>query len=168
MLLPWKYNNPMSNKPKWGGKTYPEMALDDICALRVSEIANKDCVLLLWATMPKLKEALQVGEAWGFKYVTCAFNWVKLNPSSKGIYSGMGHWTNGNAELCLFFKIGKPKRLEKNIKQIQMHPRGRHSAKPSEIRDEIIRLLRDLPRIQLFARENVMAGTLGEMRSNAT
>jgi hypothetical protein len=62
------------------------------------------------------------------------------------------HWTNGNAELCLFAKRGRPKRICKSVKQIQIWPRGRHSAKPPQIRDEIIRLVGDLPRIELFAR----------------
>jgi site-specific DNA-methyltransferase (adenine-specific) len=102
--------------------------------------------------MPKLREAFDVIEAWGFKYTTCAFTWVKLNPSGEGIYSGLGHWTNGNAELCLFAKKGSPKRQAKNVKQIVMSPRSRHSAKPPEVRDRIVSLIGDLPRIELFAR----------------
>ena len=71
----------------------------------------------------------------------------------EGIYSGLGHWTNGNAELCLFAKKGKPHRVEKNVKQIILSPRKRHSQKPSETRDRIVRLVGDLPRIELFARQ---------------
>ena len=150
---PWKYRDSKGNDPKMGGITYPTMTDQEIMDLPVSEIADKNCALFLWATMPKLKEALGVIEAWGFWYISCAFNWVKLNPSGKGIYSGLGHWVNGNAELCLFAKKGTPKRLVKNIKQIQMYPRGRHSAKPPQIRGEIVKLLGDLPRIELFARK---------------
>ncbi|GAH38927.1 unnamed protein product, partial [marine sediment metagenome] len=111
--------------------------------------------------------ALAVVEAWGFKYTTCAFTWVKLNPTGellrkgkhvllvKGIYSGLGFWTNGNAELCLFAKQGRPQRVARNVKQIVIAPRGRHSAKPPEVRDRIVRLMGDVPRIELFARERV-------------
>ena len=67
----------------------------------------------------------------------------------------MGHWVNGNAELCLFAKKGRPKRNEKNVKQITIYPRQRHSAKPPIIRNKIIRLMGDLPRIELFGREKV-------------
>lgn len=150
---PWPYDNPKNNDPKMGGKTYPVMTIEEICNLPVNKLSDNNCSLFLWATMPKLKESLLVGESWGFKYITCAFTWVKLNPSGNGIYSGLGHWTNGNAELCLFFKKGHPKRLAKNIKQIQIHPRGRHSAKPIQIKEQIIKLIGDLPRIELFARE---------------
>lgn len=150
---PWCYDNQKNNDPAMGGITYPVMSLESIQALPVKEIAAKDCALFLWATMPKLREALSVIDAWGFTYTTCAFTWVKENPKSGGIYSGMGHWTNGNAELCLFAKRGAPKRLAKNVKQIVMAPRGRHSAKPIEVRDRIVALLGDLPRVELFARD---------------
>jgi len=151
----WHYNDQKGNDPKMGGITYKVMTDQELCDLPVGQLADKHCSLFMWATMPKLKEALMVGEAWGFKYITCAFTWVKLNPSGKGIYSGLGHWTNGNAELCLFFKKGAPKRIAKNVKQIQVFPRGKHSAKPSPIREEIVRLVGDLPRIELFARTKV-------------
>jgi len=150
---PWLYDNRKDCDPKMGGITYPVMELEEIAALPVQSISANDCSLFLWATMPKLKEALYVIEKWGFTYTTCAFTWVKLNPSGEGIYSGLGHWTNGNAELCLFAKRGAPKRLNKNVKQIQIYPRGRHSQKPPEIRGEILKLVGDLPRIELFARQ---------------
>jgi site-specific DNA-methyltransferase (adenine-specific) len=149
---PWLYDNAKDNNPAMGGKTYQVMSQEALALLPVQDIAAKDCSLLMWGTMPKLKEALWLGEQWGFRYITCAFTWVKLNPSGNGIYSGLGHWTNGNAELCLLFKQGAPKRYAKNVKQIQMYPRGKHSAKPAEIREEIVRFLGDLPRIELFAR----------------
>lgn len=149
---PWTYKDMKNNDPKMGGITYPTMSLEEIKALPVQEITEKDCGLFLWATMPLLPEAFQVIEAWGFRYITCAFTWVKQNPSGEGIYSGLGHWTNGNAELCLFAKKGAPKRKAKNVKQIVLAPRGRHSAKPPEVRDRIVSLLGDIPRIELFAR----------------
>jgi len=150
---PWNYSDKKGNLPRLGGITYPTMSLEAIKQLPINQLVDKDCALFCWATMPMLQEALSVIKAWGFWYRTCAFTWVKLNPLGKGIYSGMGHWTNGNAELCLFAKKGHPKRICKSVKQIQMFPRTRHSAKPPQIRDEIVRLVGDLPRIELFARE---------------
>lgn len=167
---PWPYKNPQSDDPARGGKTYATMTMKDIKQLPVQRIAAPNCALFLWATMPKLQEALDVIKAWGFRYITCAFVWVKLNPTGellrggkkgkdvllrKGIYSGLGFWTNGNAELCLFAKQGHPQRAARNVKQIVIAPRGRHSAKPAEVRDRIVRLMGDVPRIELFAREIV-------------
>lgn len=150
---PWRYDNPKNNDPAMGGITYPTMSLEDICNMPIHNIASKNCILFLWATMPKLREALEVIKAWGFNYKTCAFCWVKQNPSGNGIYSGLGHWTNGNAELCLLATKGAPKRVSKNVKQIVLAPRGRHSAKPPEVRNRIVQLIGDISRIELFARE---------------
>ena len=162
---PWPYDNMKNRDPKMGGITYPVMTLEDIKNFPIDELAADDCALFMWATMPKLREALEVIEAWKFRYTTCAFTWIKLNPTGKliqdgkdvilhkGVYSGLGHWTNGNAELCLFAKRGRPKRVKKNVKQVIIAPRGRHSAKPPEIRDRIVELMGNLPRVELFARE---------------
>ena len=149
---PWSYNDPKGNDPKMGGITYPIMTNKEIALLPVNDIADKNCSLFIWITMPKLEEVFPIINIWGFKYITCAFTWVKLNPANGNIYSGLGHWTNGNAELCLFAKKGNPKRIAKNVKQIQMYPRGQHSAKPPRVRNEIVRLMGNLPRIELFAR----------------
>jgi N6-adenosine-specific RNA methylase IME4 len=150
---PWTYDNMKDKNPDMGGITYPTMSLDDIKNMPIRDITDKDCALFMWATMPKLREAFEVIDAWGFRYITCAFTWVKQNPKGEGIYSGLGHWTNGNAELCLFAKKGAPKRQAKNVKQIVLSPRGRHSVKPLEVRDRIVSLIGDLPRIELFARQ---------------
>lgn len=151
---PWQYKDKKNNDPRLGGITYPTMKVTDICKLPTNKLQCKDCILFLWVTMPMLKEGLQVIESWGFKYKTCAFTWVKKNPKNDGIYSGLGHWTNGNAELCLLATKGKPKRVAKNVKQIVLEHRSRHSEKPKVVRDRIVELMGDLPRIELFARQH--------------
>ena len=77
--------------------------------------------------------------------------WVKTRGS--GLYSGLGFYTNSNAEICLIGRKGKFNRQAKNVKQIIVSPLGRHSEKPLEIRDRIVQLCGDVPRIELFARE---------------
>jgi N6-adenosine-specific RNA methylase IME4 len=156
---PWPYRQFSTTKginPKFGSvlSQYQTMTIEEIKTLGVGNVADKKCVLFMWATMPNLNVAFDVIKAWGFIYKTCAYTWVKLNPLGVGIYSGMGHWTNGNAELCLLATKGEwPKRVVKNSKQIQMWPRGKHSAKPPEIRQEITRFMGNIPRIELFARQ---------------
>lgn len=132
---------------------YKGMKIEDICSLPIKEIADKDCVLFLWATYPMLKEALKVIEAWGFIYKTIAFQWVKLNPKSRNYFYGLGRWTRGNTEPCLLATKGKPKRISASVFQIINEPRGRHSQKPFLVKDKIIKLIGDLPRIELFARQ---------------
>ena len=150
---PWNYKNNKENLPKMGGVTYKQMTDESLQEMNVKRICGRNCALFMWVTMPKLREGLELIKAWGFTYTTCAFVWVKQNPKNEGVYSGLGHWTNGNAELCLFAKKGKHKRVEKNVKQIVISHRREHSRKPDEVRERIVRLLGDLPRIELFARE---------------
>lgn len=132
---------------------YKGMNLKEICDLPIKDITDKNCILFLWATYPMLKEALEVIEAWGFKYKSIAFQWLKLNPKSLTPFYGLGRWTRGNTEPCLLATKGKPKRISKSVFQLIQEPRMRHSQKPAIVRDKIVELMGDLPRIELFARE---------------
>ena len=114
------------------------MSIDELCALPVNRLAEKDCLLFLWATFPQLPEALQLIKAWGFQFKTVAFVWLKRNKKSPTWFYGLGYWTRGNAEICLLAKRGKPKR---------------HSEKPDVTRDKIVELAGDLSRVELFARQ---------------
>jgi len=148
---PWSYSDQgcqgtMANH-------YKGMKLEDIKNLPVGELADNDCVLFLWATYPMLKEALEVIEAWGFKYKSIAFQWIKLNRKNRKPFYGLGRWTRGNSECCLLATKGSPKRKSNSVFQLIQQPLTRHSEKPQEARDKIIQLMSDLPRIELFARQ---------------
>lgn len=119
----------------------------------VADIAAKDSALFLWATFPMLPEALRVISAWGFKFKTVAFVWLKQNRKSPGWFYGMGFWTRANAEICLLATRGKPKRKDNSIHQLIISPIEAHSKKPDETREKIVRLMGDLPRVELFARQ---------------
>ena len=112
------------------------MSIEELCTLPVSEIAEKDCVLFLWATFPQLKEALQLIEAWGFQYKTVAFVWLKTNKKAGTWFYGLGFWTRGNAEICLLATKGHPKRQAKNVHQLIISPIEAHSKKPDIAREK--------------------------------
>lgn len=71
---PWHY---YVHSKKDAGRTaeshYSTMNIEDIKALPVAGIADKDCALFLWVTFPCLLEGLEVIKAWGFAYkmLTC-------------------------------------------------------------------------------------------------
>ncbi len=150
---PWRYQDKGSNGA--AEAQYQTMPLDDIKALPVESIATQDAVLFLWATYPLYPEALEVIAAWGFKYKTMAFQWVKLNRNNWGAFFGLGRWTRGNTEPCLLATRGKPHRVRSDVFQLLMSPIQGHSHKPPEIRERIVQLMGDLPRIELFARRKV-------------
>jgi len=150
---PWDYGSKTKTIQGLACKHYPVMKVEDICRLKVENIADDNCVLFLWVTPPHIKSAIKVMELWGFKYGTIAFAWIKTNKSGTPFF-GIGHWTASNCELvfCGLKKGGKLKRKNKDISQIIISNRQEHSKKPSEVRNKIVRLMGDLPRIELFAR----------------
>jgi N6-adenosine-specific RNA methylase IME4 len=148
---PWRYSD---NRCSGAAEDhYETMLLDDIKKLPLQAITADNCTLFMWATYPLLPEALQVIEAWGFKYKTVAFTWVKLNKNGYGHFLGLGRWTRGNPEICLLATKGKPQRLNANVANLTLAPLGRHSAKPTIVKEKIVQLMGDLPRLELFARE---------------
>ena len=110
----------------------------------------------MWATFPNIREAITVMEAWGFIYKTAAFVWVKKTTNGKNRV-GMGAYTRANAEVCLLGISPGIKASEvvvaHNIGQIVEAPFRGHSRKPDEVRERIVQLIGDVPRIELFARE---------------
>lgn len=152
---PWSFKT-YSNKgkeKKSADNHYNCMSIQDIYNLPVGEIAAENCVLFLWVTMPMLQDGLETIKRWGFTYKTCAFNWVKKNKKSDSFFWGLGYWTRSNSEICLLATKGNPKRISKSVHQVCDARIMQHSKKPDEIRNRIVQLMGDIPRIELFARE---------------
>lgn len=134
---------------------YPVMGMKDIINLPVNKISDTNCVLFLWITMPQLMNLNAVLYSWNFNYKTVAFTWVKKNKKANSWFMGMGNWTRANAELCVLATKGKPKRISASVRSIIDTPIEGHSKKPDIVRDKIVELCGDLPRIELFARKRV-------------
>ena len=154
--------------PAWYFKTYSDkgnkrsalqhyncLNINDIYNLPINTISDNDCILFIWVIDPMLPEAIEVIKRWGFKYKTVAFTWVKKNKKSDSFFTGLGYWTRANPEMCLLATKGKPKRISKSVKQLVISKREEHSKKPDIIRDHIVELCGDLPRVELFARQKV-------------
>lgn len=159
---PWTYKtySKKGQNTKTGSMLahYNTMSLEELKEMGeiIKNISAEESILFMWVTFPTIEQAFEVIKAWGFTYKTCAFCWVKQNTKSDGLYSGIGHWTNSNAEICLLATKKKfPKRQAKNVKQIILSHREEHSKKPSETRDRIVQLVGDIPKIELFARQTV-------------
>lgn len=146
---PWKY---WEGGDKNQSLHYTTMTIDEICALPVKNIADDDCVLFLWVTYPILQDAFRVIEAWGFKYSTAAFVWVKKNKQKDTPFFGNGAWTRANSELCLLATKGNVMRLDAGVSQVVESPIEEHSKKPDCVRELITRLVGELPRVELFCR----------------
>lgn len=144
-------------------KHYPVLGVDDIKALPVRDIADKDAHLFLWVTGPCLRQAFEVMDAWGFRYSAVAFTWVKLKRSfdarqlrvlptlESDLHVGLGLTTRKNAEFCLLGRRGNAHRNAKDVREIIMSPVREHSRKPDEAITRIERYC-DGPYLELFAR----------------
>ena len=149
---PWLFRTRSDKgKEKSPEAHYDCMSLNDICNMPVKDIADENCVLLMWVCDPMLDQALKVIDSWGFKYKTVGFTWAKTNRKTLGFFTGLGYWTRGNPEMCLLATKGRPKRIHKDVAQLVVAPRGRHSEKPL-LHGEIERLCEG-PYIELFARK---------------
>lgn len=132
---------------------YKTMELEDICNLPVGDLAADNCILFLWVTFPMLDNFMDVLRCWGFEYSTVGFVWIKSKDDKTGFAFGLGNWTRSNAEICIIAKRGSIERKDASISQIIYEPKGEHSEKPAIVRDKIVQLVGDLPRIELFARQ---------------
>lgn len=95
-------------------------------------------------------------QAWGYTYKTVAFTWVKQNKKTDGIFTGMGYYTRANAEYCLLGTRGKVlPRKSRSVSSVVISHLQEHSRKPDEVRERIVELFGDVPRIELFARQQV-------------
>jgi len=148
----WSYRDKALAGNRGAGCKYDVMSIDDIKNLPVKDLADDNCILFMWVTFPKLDECLDVIKAWGFEYKTVGFTWVKKYKNGDN-FMGMGRWTRANAEICMIATKGKPKRINAGIRQIIESVPEKHSKKPDIVRDKIIELVGDLPRIELFARD---------------
>lgn len=160
---PWLYRNKLSDDKAWGAATsaYPCMPTRDIAALPVPAIAESNCMLAMWATGPKLPEAIEVMDAWGFEYVQILFVWVKTGKHTENYLLDTdtdfptlrGYYTNTNVELVLGGRRGyAPAIYDDTVRQLIFAPRDKHSRKPVQVQDRLVRLFGDISRIELFAR----------------
>lgn len=156
---PWQYRNFADKAHGAAISNYDTMTLADICAIPVEQWAEKDAVLALWGTWPKLPDAMTCIAAWGFDYVTAA-PWIKTTPKSSDIYTGIGFWFQSCSEILLIGKRGKPKTerfpilglLEGEPRQFYAPATRKHSRKPPGVH-EWLEIRAPGPFLEMFATE---------------
>lgn len=142
---PWQYEHVETTDSRAIENQYTTMTAAELGELAVP--VAEHAVLFLWATNPKLPEALSVMQAWGFGYRTNMV-WVKDR-------IGMGYYVRGQHELLLIGKRGElpvPAPSDRPASVIQA-PRTEHSAKPELVYDLIERMYPGLAKVELFARQ---------------
>lgn len=139
---PWRFASAATKAD--AGKFYSTMALANICAMPVADLAATDAHLWLWAVNGLMEEAHQVIRAWGFRPLTIV-TWCKDAP-------GVGHYLRNNTEHAILASRGQPMVPdEKPLSTWYVWPRGTHSAKPAGFGDLVERVSPG-PYVELFAR----------------
>ena len=151
---PWDYKGQRQHNGKGKKETggaiehYPTMTLKELKKLDIGSICAENCLLFMWSSSPHLDQAIDLMKAWGFRWATVGFVWDKqrVNP---------GFYTMSQCELCLIGKRGKiPKpRGARNIRQLVSELRGKHSAKPAEVRTRIELMFPTQNKVELFSRD---------------
>ncbi|HKT85598.1 MAG TPA: MT-A70 family methyltransferase [Novosphingobium sp.] len=168
---PWAFRThngsdrtPTQKRFKEAEDHYPTMQIEEMKALPVSTIAAKDSLLAMWIVGSHCDAALELGEAWGFRFVTDLFYWCKqklVQANQVDLFTGdipppkmsMGYHTRKQLEPCWLFARGKGLPvLAHDVRQLIIAPPAEHSRKPAEQYDRLERLYGDVRRVELFSR----------------
>ena len=149
---PWQYEHPISNSRRIENQ-YPTLSVEEISnyvdskGKSILDIFADNAILFLWATNPKLMEAIMVLYSWGFEYRT-NFVWIKDK-------MGMGYFCRGQHELLLIAKRGEYPAPEDSNKPISIieAPRLEHSEKPEEAYKIIEKMYPKGKKVELFGRK---------------
>ena len=145
---PWQYKRNGNHSAE---SKYNVMSLEDIKNLPVNNISEDNSHLYMWVTNSFIAEGLEVCKSWGFEYKTL-LTWVKTYKDGSPVM-GMGYYFRGATEHIIFGVKGKKLCNNRNTKNIFYSLQRQHSRKPDFVKDLIVKCSGDLPRIELFARE---------------
>lgn len=172
-LTPFKYGKILAD-PAWKhvmrsakgelggpGGHYKTMTLDQLKAMPVEQLAGPGCLIFMWATWPHLQQALELMEAWRFKYITGGA-WLKRTKKFKPGF-GQGYVLRSATEPFLVGRMGPTEIASRSERNVIINPlnfpdlidslRREHSRKPPEMREILERLLPRQHGVELFARE---------------
>ena len=90
-----------------------------------------------------------------------------MNPSGVGWHMGTGFTTRKNTEDCLLGRRGRPPIKARDVRELIVAPRRKHSQKPDEQYARIERLV-DGPYVELFSRLRRPAGIAGATRPTSS
>lgn len=139
---PWLYDNQGTRAAT--GNHYSGLTIDQLCALPIGRLAAKDAHLHLWITNGFLFDAPRIFAAWGFEFRS-SFIWVKTQ-------MGIGNYWRNSHEILLTGIRGNAKSFnDHSLRSWLECDRGKHSAKPEQVRGMIERASPG-PYLELFGR----------------
>jgi N6-adenosine-specific RNA methylase IME4 len=121
---------------------FPSVGISELKKLVIP--AADDAILLIWSTAPTLEKALQVMNAWGFKYRTNII-WDKQFKTNQ--------WIHGQHEILLLGVKGKFSLPVEgvSISSVYREKRSKHSLKPTYFYEQIEQLFPNERYLELFS-----------------
>ena len=161
---PWQFSNKNigGNGKSGAASKYMTTSIDDLKAMDVNSIAAENAILFMWWVGSMPQEAIDLVHAWGFTLKNMnGIVWNKLTARNNPHF-GMGFYTRAGSESCLIATKGKFKPASRSVRavfraeeQIQFEGKVlRHSEKPKQVRELILELAGDLPRLEMFNRDD--------------
>lgn len=148
---PWRF---LTRSEKGQGKSasqhYDTMSLDALKDLRVASFAERDSLLLMWATWPMLQDALDLMSAWGFTYKSGGA-WAKQSKTGRSWAFGTGYLFRSASEPFLLGTRGRPPLRSRSVRNLIVAPIREHSRKPAD-QYEMAETVGAGPYLELFAR----------------
>ena len=153
---PWYFTGYVKEIKK--GIVRPQMPYDlmtdiQIVNLPVKNIVEDNAILFLWCVDNRLPIIPEIMNMWGFKYVTIGFVWNKIAKNTCGVNATFSAYTRKSCEFCYIGRRGKSIIKDHTQYQYYAEPKRKHSQKPDRIKNLIVKMCGDLPRIELFARQ---------------
>lgn len=143
---PWRYRD--VGGAHGTAKQYVTSTLEAIAATPISEWAEPDAHLYVWATNHFVREAVNLSEVWGFDLKTM-LTWVKH--SRDQCWLGMGRYYRNATEQVVFAVRGRLPVMRKDCSTVFFAPRGRHSEKPAAFY-HMVETMSPGPYLDVFAR----------------
>lgn len=143
---PWESYSEETGMDRAAANHYPTSPTEIIAQRDVPSIAATDCVLFLWATAPRIEDALFVMREWGFTYKSMAV-WVKDRV-------GTGYWFRNRHEILLVGTRGNvpAPAMGDQWDSVIEAPLGDHSAKPERSLELVEAYFPNVPKIELNRR----------------
>ncbi len=160
---PWNFNNKKTGGSMKSGAAskYLTTGIEGLKRIDVKSITDDDAILFMWYVGAMPQEAINLVHEWGFTLKNMnGFVWNKITQKNKPHF-GMGFYTRAGSESVIIATKGKFKPASHSVRavfsaeeQIQFEGKAsKHSEKPGQVRDLIVELCGDLPRLEMFARE---------------
>lgn len=153
---PWSFNSKKTGGSMTSGSEHQYksvMSIEELKKMPVADLADDDCLLVMWWVGSQPQEALDLCKAWGFKVANMnGFIWNKLTKHGLPFF-GMGFYSRAGSESALIAVKGKASNLIKDhsVRAVRSAVVGKHSAKPHEFYDDIEKMT-GTTGIELFAR----------------